>query len=314
MLSKYIYRCRYDFDNFEYPYRFKIKFRNGSKFIFLNNYYEYFFYPSEKEQCLFSYCILKKQDEEVAENNIKFSNNVLQYIFCIPISRRDLYIEKRGNNLDIKKIYNISDEKQKKLDYISNKILKFKKEKDFFKEIMKLNSIALSNLVNFNIEDSILYYFKIIEKISKKNYIKFHERNYTKIVKKNNKVKLKNFIKDYFKENLKVSMTENMLNTAVDKIYIKLRNEAYNSIFMKISFFFNSKEIDFDSKNLSDLVKTRNKLAHGDFVDKTILSAVLGTAIYLSNECVAMYFFQKRYKEIHFDTNIYEDDMMISRE
>lgn len=44
MLNAYIYR--YDFDNFEDPYRFKIKLKNGSKFKFLNNYYKYNFYPS----------------------------------------------------------------------------------------------------------------------------------------------------------------------------------------------------------------------------------------------------------------------------
>lgn len=88
-------------------------------------------------------------------------------------------------------------------------------------------------------------------------------------------------------------MTKNMLKTSTDEIYKKLRIEAYSSIFMKISFFCNCKKISIDLGKLNELVKTRNKLAHGDFVDVNVLNNALGLAFWLSNECISLYFFQK---------------------
>lgn len=303
MLNKYFYR--YEFDNFEYLYRFKLRLKNGCKFKFLNNYYEYYFYPKENEQVLLCHCFSEIINK--AESCIEFSNNVLQYICAAPMTDKDMGVAKDNSNKDIPfKNVNISIKKVQKLEYVSDKILKFKVERKLFEEVMELYSAALLNLVKNNIEDSILYYFKIIEKLSKKNYVKFHERNYTKQVKKRNKDVIYNFIKEYLHKNLNIDMTNNMLNTTTDEIYKKIRYEAYNSIFLKISFFCNCKNISVDLNELGNLVKTRNKLAHGDFIDEDSLGSSIKIAMFLSSEFVATYFFQKKYNEINIDTDTFD--------
>ncbi|MBB6622249.1 hypothetical protein H7E67_02290 [Clostridium gasigenes] len=305
MLYNYFYK--YDFDNFEEPYRFKINIKNGSKFKFLNNYYEYYFYPREKEQLLCCYSF-SEMDKEGAERQIQFSNNVLQFIFIAPICDKNVYIQELDKNKDITVDYvNISTKKIDILRYISDKILKFKVERELFEEVIGLHGVALSCLINNNYEDSVLYHFKIIEKLSKKNYIKFHEKNYTKKVKQTNKNKIRSFIEEYFTKNLKVRMTENMLSTATDEIYKKLRKEAYSSIFLKISFLCNCKNLLIDSDKVNELVKTRNKLAHGDSVEEYVVHNSLRTAILLSQESISLYFFHKKYKDIHISTDIFYD-------
>lgn len=297
--------CRYDFDNFEDPHKFKLKLRNGARFQILNNYYEYSFLPKEYEQALFCYSLLDSKKE--AEESIEFSNNVIQYLCCIPIYERDSYIfERELDTSVICKTSNISVKKEKIFKYVSDKILKFKVERKLFDEVINLNRVAFSNFAENRIEDSILYYFKIIEKLAKKNHTKFYEKNYTKKVKQNNKQRLRNFIEEYFDENFKINMTENMLNTAIDDIYIKLKSQAYSSIFLKISFFCNCKNIDISADKLNVLVKTRNKLAHGDIVDESMLESSISTAFWLSNEFIALYFFNKHYHEINIDTQIYD--------
>jgi hypothetical protein len=303
MIQAYTYK--YDFDNFDEPFRFKIKLKNGSKFRFLNNYYEYYFYPKDNEQALRSYCLLDTKEE--AKKSIEFSNNVLQYIIMAPILQKDVSIRKKEiNRVILCDEANISTKNISILKYVSEKILKFKVEYDLFNEVINLNHVALSNLIMHRKEDSILYYFKIIEKLSKKNYVKFHERNYTKKVKQNNKNKLRSFLENYFNENLKVDMTEGILSTAIEEIYKKLRREAYSSIYLKISFFCNCKSIPVNLESLSELVKTRNKLAHGDTVENEVLDNALSTAFLLSREFISIYFFNKKYSEISIHAEIYE--------
>lgn len=305
MLNLYTYR--YDFDNFEYPYRFKIKFKNGSKFKFLNNYYKYCFNHKEGDQTLYCYCCLEMKDKKEAERRIRFSNNVLQYICITPLDDKSTYVYESDESDDTYlDNFNTETKNIAKLSDISEKIFKFKVDRGLFEEVMGLNGIALLGLVNDNMEDSVLYYFKIIEKLSKRNYVKYHEKNYTKKVKQINKNILRNFIEKYFNENLKVKMSENMLNTSTDEIYKKMRSEAYSAIFLKISFFCNFKKISVDLNKLNELVKTRNKLAHGDLVDIDALNSSLVTASSLSNEFIASYFFQKKYKEVNLNTDIYE--------
>lgn len=303
----YIYCYKYEFDNFEYPFKFKLRFRNGIKFKFLNNYYQYYFSPKGKEQLLYCYCLLSEKDEEKAKKNILLSNNVLEYICMAPISDRNTFVKCINNEDDIN--FNIICKNINKLKTISDKILRFKVERNLFEEVMGLNTVALTNYVNNNIEDSFLYYFKIIEKISKKNYLKFCEKKYTKQMKRSNKRVLYNFIENYLNDNLKVKMTDNMLRTSTDEIYKNLRQLAYNSIFSKISFFYKCKDLSIDLEKLSQMVKTRNKLAHGDFVDNKNLIELLGYTTWVSNECISLYFFRKEYGDIYSDTDTYQDDL-----
>ncbi|WP_459625137.1 hypothetical protein [Clostridium tetani] len=306
MLNEYIYI--YNFDSFSDFYDYKLRFRNGTKFQFLDSYYEYYFSPKSDagygEQTLYCYCWLKEDDEIEALNKIRFSNRVLEYLTCIPIHDEKACIKNYivDDNYISNKFKNTSYTKAiKKLEHISAHILRFKIERDLFEDVIRLNEIAFKNLLNSENywEDSLFYSFKVIEKLAKKNYIKFHEKRYTKKVKRDNKKQLRKFIVEYFKESFRITMTENMLNTSVDEIYKKMREEAYDSIFLKISFFCNIKKLSVDLDEIAELVKVRNKLAHGDFVSQDKLENLIGMAFCLSREFISLYFFNKTYEDIN---------------
>lgn len=293
---------KYEFDNFD-EYRFKVTLKNGAKFKFLDVYFEYYFLPKDDSQLLLS-CYYPTTDENIATEKLTLANKVLGYIFTIPISLD--YIHTASNKFEEnipEAPINIAKNKLDILNFVSNKVSKFNNEKLLFSEVINLHDIALMNLINDRNEDAILYYFKIIEKLAKKNFIKFHERNYTNAVKKNNKNKLKTFLKDFLKSNLKITMTEDMLNTATDEIYKKIRYESYNSIFLKISFFCQCKNISIPEKDLRILVKTRNKLAHGDIVKDATIHKALQIAVNLSQNFISTYFFRTTYNNISIYTH-----------
>lgn len=298
---KNMYFSNYYFDNMMGPYDVKMKLKNGSKFLFLNNYYKYNFIHANGEQSLMCYCSYAN-DRSEALKSISYSNEILSYISGVPICVDWLQTDNNLFEFSISDWNNISNKNKHNLNYISKKVSRFNAELNLFKAIMKLNYIALENMLNNNNEDSMLYYFKIIEKLAKKNYEKFQQRHYTKAKKNSNKANLKIFIKKFLKEELNITMTENMLNTSNDFIYKNLLKEAYNSIFLKISFFCNTKGIEANIDDLDRMVKLRNCLAHGDDEKDEVILNSLDTAFILSNEFIAAYFFDKRYKDICIDT------------
>lgn len=305
----YIFTSKYYFDNYEYPYIFKATFKNGAKFKFLNVYYEYYYSPKENEQSLVCSYLTDIDDTIIAKKNITIANNVLQYLLNIPIINEYTYRCEVSSYETITHTFkNLSKEKKEKINFISNKVSKFNKEKILFNEVLTLNDIAFKNHIADRYEDAILYYFKILEKLAKKNYIKYHERNYTNAVKNNNKKCLHKFLETFLKENLKITMTSDMLKTTVDEVYNKIRYESYNSIFLKISFFCECKNIQFDSKKLHLLVKNRNKLAHGDSIDESTIMTSLATAQYLAQNFISIYFFRKSYEDISIFTDIFDKE------
>lgn len=283
------------------PYDVKMKLKNGAKFLFLNNYYKYNYVHANGEQSLMC-CCPQANDRLEAFKAISYSNKILSYISGVPIFVDRLQNDNNLLGFSISDGNNISNKNKDNLNYISKKVSRFNKELDLFKAIMKLNYSALENMLNGNNEDSMLCYFKIIEKLAKKNYEKFQQRHYTKAKKNSNKSNLKIFIKNFLEKELNITMTENMLNTTNDFIYKNLLKEAYNSIFLKISFFCNTKGIEVSINDLDRMVKLRNCLAHGDDEEDGVILHSLETAFILSNEFIAEYFFDKSYKDICIDT------------
>ncbi len=89
-----------------------------------------------------------------------------------------------------------------------------------------------------------------------------------------------------------------MLNTKVDLIYINIKNEFYGSIYNKISLFITKKNLDLDLNNLSDLVKIRNKIAHGDTVSIQKINTSISYCELLALEMISSNFFNKSYSKI----------------
>ncbi|WP_032118876.1 hypothetical protein [Clostridium celatum] len=302
----YKYITKYNFDNFEPPFRFKVPFKNGAKFKLLNVYYEYYFSPSEYEQTLVCSYYSDNDDLETAKNNINNSTTILQYLLSIPLE---------SNNIDktfvlpwleeITDFKNISNQKEDTLKFISYKVTKFNNSTTFFYEVLKLYNIGFKNNVFDRNEDAVLYYFKVIERISKHYYTRFNDKYYTNQVKRNNKREVHIFLERFLKENLKVAMTSDMLNTMVDGIYSNIRNEAYNSTFLKISFFCEHNNIKVNYNKLHQLVKTRNKLAHGDEVAKETLLQSLKLAFKLAQSFISINCFNKNFSDISLQTKIF---------
>ena len=114
-----------------------------------------------------------------------------------------------------------------------------------------------------------------------------------------NKNELKKLVKTYALNYLKVELTEDMLDRKIDLLYKDLKLEFYGSIFDKISLFITINNFNFDKSKISQLVKVRNKIAHGDILDENLLNDSLGNCEYLSMQIFSLFFFRKKYEKLH---------------
>ena len=132
------------------------------------------------------------------------------------------------------------------------------------------------------------------------------QRHHTKATTTNNKNVLRNFLDTYAMNQLGVKMTPDMLDRKVDLFYKELKIEFYGSVFNKMSLFVNREDISINVQQISKLVKARNKLAHGDKVEKDELDRLVGASEYLALQMFSKYFFRKKYEDIHLKSYRYQ--------
>ncbi len=288
------YIMRYDYDNYDDVFEAIPALRHGTCFSILN--------------CNIRFYQLREQEIVFWINGSNFSKEeacaifdlvlkILTYMFALPINARTSYIsevswEIRPNN-------SLSKKYSENFVYVESKIKKFKKTQSFFNEMLGLLSVAYDNLYNRRDEDAFLYFFKVIERISKHNYLIYLQRHHNKSATKQNKNELKKLIKTYALNYLKVELTEDMLDRKIDLLYKDLKLEFYGSIFDKISLFITINNFNFDKSKISQLVKVRNKIAHGDILDENLLNDSLGNCEYLSMQIFSLFFFRKKYEKLH---------------
>lgn len=296
------YYMRYDYDNFHSFYENIVSIRHGTCFEFMECQVKFYQMPFD-DRCIIVSCCGDALSKDLAEEKMKNVLKVLSFLFAINISVTEFAIGKSDHVMEVNEL--LSQKSKKVLHTIERKIKRFNVNADFFDEIMNLLSIAYENLFNNRDEDAFVYFFKIIEKISKKHYLVYMQRHHTAKATRKNKSELRNFIKSYSVSFLKVKLTDDLIDRKVDMLYKSLKMEFYGSIFGKISLFIQRYKIEMNIDIVSKLVKIRNKIAHGDTIDQDMLSNYLASCEYLANEIIAHHFFNTEYLKLHFKSYRY---------
>lgn len=288
------YIMRYEYDNYDEVFEATPALRHGACFSMFDC--NVCFYQLKEPEIVF-WISGSKFSKEEAYKIFDLVSKILTYIFAIPIHTRISYVYESEQEIYPNNF--LSQKYLQNLVFIENKIGKFKCTQSFFYELLGLLSVAFDNLYNRRDEDAFLYFFKIVERIAKNNYLIYVQQHHNKSATKNNKNKLKQIIKDYALDCLKVELTEDMLDRKIDLIYRDLKLEFYGSVFDKISLFTIINNFNFEKNKIAQLVKVRNKIAHGDIIDENLLNEYLANCEYLSMQMFSLYFFGRKYEDIH---------------
>lgn len=288
------YVMYYDFDNFDGVYECIPAVKHGATFEVFDCVVKV--YKMNDPQIIFwvdGNVYSKEEARDIFDKVSKF----LSYLFALPFcSKENRYVEVgwsiSTNNSLSKKTLN-------KLHLLEKKIKKFNKIYDFYKETLDLLNIAFENLYKCRDEDAFVYFFKVVERITKQYYIVYMQRHHTKAATRKNKQDLRVLLKNYASANLKVKLTDDMLDRKVDLFYKSIKLEFYGSVFNKISLFVTNEQMGVSADVISRMVKVRNKIAHGDTVNKEILEKCIGECEYLAMQVFSLYFFRKSYNELH---------------
>ena len=239
----------------------------------------------------------EKHSKEEAYEICKEVSKVFSYIFALPFySKENQFYEVESK---IEKNTLFSKQSLGKLEYIEGKILKFEEIKPFFNQCLNLLVIAFDNLFKERDEDAFMYFFKVVERIAKEDYMETQRKLDNKSTKKRNKNKIRDFLREYGLEELQVQLTDDMLNNKTDLIYNEILREFYGSTYNKIALFITKHNIDINVEDINKLVHLRNKIAHGDIIDEKEIKNYVGRCEYLAMQLFSMCFFRKEYKELH---------------
>lgn len=290
------YYMRYYFDNFHYYFENRVAIRHGTCFSFMGCKVKFYQLPFE-DRCILVSCCGDTLTKNLAEEKMINALKILSFLFAINIASEGSVVWE--SNIVLEENQLLSKKAKNILQNVERKIERFNLNLDFFYEIINLLCIAYENLFNDRDEDAFIYFFKIIEKISKKHYLIYMQRHHTVKASKICKTELRNFLVKYSIDFLNVELTEDMINRKVDMIYKNLKIEFYGNVFSKISLFVKRHKIKIDIDVISKLVKIRNKTAHGDSIEQNILSDYLIYCEYLANEMIAYHFFHKDYLKLH---------------
>lgn len=296
------YAMYYDFDNYDDVYECIPAVKHGVTFKVFDCVVR--IYKLNDPQIIF-WVDGNVYSKEEARGIFDKVSKLLSYLFALP------FCSKENRCVEVSWVINANNSLSKKtsntLCLLEKKINKFKKAYDFYSENLDLINIALENLFKSRDEDAFLYFFKVIERIAKQYYIVYMQRHHTKATTRKNKQDLRVLLEAYALNNLKVKLTEDMLDRKVDLFYKSIKMEFYGSVFNKISLFVTNEQININGDIISRIVKVRNKIAHGDTVDNSTLECCLGECEYLAMQMFSFYFFRRPYDELHITSYRYFD-------
>lgn len=288
------YVMYYDFDNYDSVYECIPAVKHGASFKVFDCVVK--IYKLNDPQIIF-WVDGNVYSKEEACGILDKASKLLSYLFALPFcSKENRYVEVSwgidANN-------SLSKNTSNTLCLLEKKINGFNKSYNFYCENLDLLNIALDNFFKSRYEDAFVYFFKVIERIAKQYYIVYVQRHHTKATTRKNKQDLRVLLETYALNNLKIKLTEDMLDRKVDLFYKSIKMEFYGSVFNKISLFVTNEQINVNGNTISRIVKVRNKIAHGDSVDNAILESCLGECEYLAMQMFSLYFFKKNYDELH---------------
>ncbi len=300
------YIMRYDYDNFDDVFVNIAAVRHGASFKFMGCVIQ--FYQFDDRSIIF-WMDGNGLSKEEASKKMRNVAKILSFMFALNFYSEDNMILERELKLEPNKL--LANKSVENLKYVEEKINRFNINNQFFYDILDLLNIAYDNLYRGRDEDAFLYFFKVIERIAKKHYLVYMERHHTTGSTRNNKRELRKLLKNYTEKLLQVRLTEDMMDRKVDMIYKSIKFEFYGSVFNKISLFIKKNKIRIDIKDVSNLVKARNKIAHGGTIEPDDLSMFLIDCEYLANEMFAYQFFGKDYLDLKISSYRYfkGDDM-----
>lgn len=286
------FKFRYDYDDIDEPFINKIGIRHGACFNFLECTVK--LYQLSERSILFQ---VEAGTIEEAHKKTEYAVGVLNLLLAISINTDELAIVTGDMSLVNNSL--LSKHTKTRLEYAQGKISRFgDSKKDLFVGCVKLMNIGMRNYYKFNNEDAFVYYFKVIERIAKANYVIYMDRHHNPSHTRPNKQQLKTFLTHYSTNVLKVKLTDDMMNRKVDILYKEIKEEFYGSVFSKISLFVQNNSISFSENTISKLVKIRNKLAHGDIVDSEVLQTYVVYCEHLAFEMISQFFFHRKYSDI----------------
>ncbi|WP_461868074.1 HEPN domain-containing protein [Faecalimonas sp.] len=288
------YAMYYDYENFSEVFECIPKVRHGAVIELFDCRVKFY---TLSEHLIIFWVNGEKYSKEEAYEICKEVSKVLSYIFALPFySKENQFYEVEGT---IEKNTLFSKQSLKKVEYIENKVHKFKKTKTVFYQSLDLLVIAFDNLFKERDEDAFMFFFKVVERIAKEDYKITQRKLYNKSTKKRNKNKIKDFLRKYGLEDLQVQLTDDMLNNKTDLIYNKILEEFYGSTYNKIALFITKHNIDINVGDINKLVHLRNKIAHGDIIDEKEIENYVGKCEYLAIQLFSKFFFRKEYEKLH---------------
>lgn len=247
----------------------------------------------ESDSFVISY-FAKDDDKKFAEQKIIKAMNLLVYLTRIPYELENI------SKIECDTLPNsnvvISKRKTEMIDKVNETYSRIKTKKSLLAESLQLFSSALKYDYQFNYNDDAFFsYFRIIEKISKDDF----EINKISIDKGKDKIQI--VIQELMRENYNVTLSNNNLENVTGEISKSLYEKVFNNIYSKISMCLNKRCIVFDPERLGEVVKLRNKLAHGDLIDMEEYATEVSFVRNISISLIKHKFFGK-IKKVYLDS------------
>ncbi|HBD87706.1 hypothetical protein [Anaerotignum faecicola] len=289
------YLVEYDFNNFNETFDCVPGVRNGVTFDFLDCRIKI----NTLGESLASFWINGEITSiEEAKSKLNQCIKLLSYIFSLPFYEKGKEVCETQNVLEQNSL--LGKNNKERLILVEKYVRKLSSRKDFFEETLDLIIVAIDNLYKDREEDAFMYFFKVIERIAKEHYHVYAERHHKKNIQRENKKKLREFIDNYARDTFHIEFTKDMLDGKTGELYKELERSYYGNIYSKISLFISLNKFNgYDADSISHMVKTRNKLAHGDLVDKEMFEASFAQCEYLAMQMFSKYFFHVEYEKIH---------------
>lgn len=292
-LKKLFYNWISDFDETTPFYKVRLRITPNLEFKVLNTFYTY--RPEIGFGCINLKAYTYAESKEYAEVNIKNSNNLLTYLYWLPIdfgSQSGSFFEVQCSPLFTPKIIG---QNLKKIYAVSNIIDTFQtSKKEVLYEILACYSSGLILEFKGFLEESLLTRFRIFESIAfhyfngiKKNELHFDLR------KDDAKLKVKALLNEYigiqYKESDYNELSSQLINNAVKKIH----TQAYSKIVYMLKMY----NVSFVPSEVNKMVSMRNDMTHmngGKYCEDELIKYT-GIIDKLCIGLIDKYFFGKDY-------------------
>lgn len=292
----------YDFELFP-NFKFGLSLESNTRFKFSDCYYIFKRgnngHQSETLSVSF-YSITN--DDEAAEN--KINSSLLSFTFFTTIPFK-LDLPMYRENTDEIPTVEANTDKIKKIVLIDTKINQLNNKKGLYKNVISTYNTGLKFLLIGNLgEESLLNFFKVIERIAVDDWECNNERIPVLTEFKQHPIDLKPVIKNYLYKKYEMTYSATKLNNITNYISALIDQAINKDIYSKIAYSARLHGISINFDELSIIVKLRNKIAHGNPADMSKNEEYCQQCFLLCQDFISKKFFDKLYKDIEFSSTI----------